>query len=188
MNRLRCVNRQHGVVLVVAMLLLLVLTLLGTTGLVTAVLELRMAANARYQARAFQAAEYGIQQAVHATGLATTITLASPRLEPAAGAPLRVPGTPQDSYSYRLYYDTSTPPRPLVDGTVPGPGLRAYHFVAEATGWSERGATETHVQGFYLIASDPPPASLTPPACAPGCSEAALYEPHRTFWMQVNAE
>ncbi len=110
MNRLRCVSRQRGVVLVVAMLLLLVLTILGTTGLVTAVLELRMAANARYQARAFRAAEYGIQQAVHATGLATTITLASPRLEPAAGAPLRVPGSPQDSYSYRLYYDTSTPP------------------------------------------------------------------------------
>ena len=188
MNRLPGVNRQRGVVLVVAMLLLLVLTILGTTSLASAVLELRMAANARFQARAFDAAEYGIQQAVHATGLATTITLASPRLEPAAGAHPRVPGLPQDSYSYRLYYDTSTSPPPLAGGTVPGPGLRAYHFVVEATGRSERGATETHVQGFYVIASDPPPVSLTPPACAPGCSGAGLYEPHRTFWMQVNAE
>lgn len=181
-------NRQRGVALVVGMLLLLVLTILGTTGMATAVLELRMAANAQYHARAFQAAEFGIQQAVHVSGLATTITPASPRVEPAAGALLRVPGFPQDSYSYRLYYDTSTPPPPLAGGKTLDPGLRAYHFVVEATGRSERGATETHVQGFYVIAGDPPPAALTPPACAPGCSDPGLYEPHRTFWMQVNAE
>lgn len=178
-------RRQGGVALVIALLLLLVLTLLGTTGLVTAVLELRMAANAQYQARAFEAAEYGIEQALHSPGLTTSITYASPRVVPVSGAAPAVPGSSPDAYSYRLYYDTSTDP---AAGIGPDPGLRAYHFVVESTGTSARGAADTHVQGFYVLGPEVAPATLTPPACASDCSDPADDEPTRTFWLQKNAE
>ena len=89
--RARPPRRQAGIVLAIALLLLVVLTLLGTTGLVTAALELRMAANAQYQARAFEAAEFGIEQAMHSPGLATSITYANPTVVPASGARPRSP-------------------------------------------------------------------------------------------------
>jgi Tfp pilus assembly protein PilX len=183
--RARRRKRDGGIVLVVALLLLMVLTLLGTTGLVTAVLELRMAANVQYQARAFEAAEFGIEQAMHSPGLATSIGYASPVVVPASGAAPTVPGSPPDAYTYRLYYDASTDP-PLDTGS--NAGLKAYHFVVEATGTSARGATDTHVQGFYVLGPEVPPAVLTPPACAPGCSDPASHEPRRTFWLQTGAE
>ncbi len=126
----------------------MVLTLLGTTGLVTAVLELKMAANVQYQARAFEAAEFGIEQAMHSAGLATSIDYANPVVVPSSGTAPTVPGSPPDAYTYRIYYDASTDP-PADAGT--NAGLKAYHFVVEATGTSARGATDTHVQGFYVL-------------------------------------
>ncbi len=178
-------HRQGGIVLVVALLLLMVLTLLGTTGLVTAVLELRMAANVQYQARAFEAAEFGIEQAMHSPGLATSIGYASPVVVPSSGAAPTVPGSPPDAYTYRLYYDASTDP-PADTGS--NTGLKAYHFVVEATGISAQGATDTHVQGFYVLGPEVPPAVLTPPACAPACSNPGAYGPKRTFWLQKGAD
>jgi Tfp pilus assembly protein PilX len=178
-------RRQDGVALAISLLLLLVLTLLGTTGLVTAVLELRMAANVQYQARAFEAAEFGIEQAIHSPALTTSITYANPRVVPVAGAAPAVPGSSPDAYTYRLYYDTSTAP---ATGIGPDAGLWAYHFVVEATGTSARGAADTHVQGFYVLGPELAPATLTPPSCAPGCSDPADDGPTRTFWLQKNAE
>lgn len=172
-------RRQRGVALAITLLLLVVLTLLGTTGLVEAVLELRMADNAQYQQRAFEAAEFGIEQAMHSPGLTTSFSYASPKVVPDTGAAPGVPGSSPDSYSYRLYYDTSM-------GAADG--LQAYHFVVEATGTSARGATDTHVQGFYVLGPEATPASLTPPACAPACVDPAAYEPRRTFWLQKNAD
>ena len=178
-------RRQRGVVLVITLLLVMVLTLLGTSGLVTSVLELRMAANAQYQARAFAAAEFAIEQAMHTPGLATTISYASPMVVPASGPPPTVPGSLPDAYTYQVYFDTVTDP---AAGGEAVEGLRAYHFVVEATGTSSRGAADTHVQGFYVLGPEIPPRVLTPPACAPDCSDPAIYAPVRTFWLQRNAE
>jgi type IV pilus assembly protein PilX len=178
-------RRQRGVVLAITLILVMVLTMLGTSGLVTSVLELRMAANAQRQARAFAAAEFAIEQAIHTPGLATSLSYASPLVVPASGAAPTVPGSSPDTYSYQVYFDTVT-------GAAPGreavEGLRAYHFVVEATGTSSRGASDTHVQGFYVLGPENPPATLTPPACAPDCSDPAVYLPVRTFWLQRNAE
>lgn len=178
-------HRQRGVVLAITLLLMMVLTLLGTSGLVTSVLELRMAANAQYQARAFAAAEYAIEQAIHTPGLATSISYASPLVVPASGDAPTVPGSSPDSYTYQVYFDTATTP---VSGGEAMEGLRAYHFVVEATGKSSRGATDSHVQGFYVLGPEIPPAALTPPPCAPDCSDPSIHAPVRTFWMQRNAE
>jgi len=53
-------SRQRGAALVVGLILLLILTVLGITGVVTAALELQMSGNTQFQERSFQAAEYGI--------------------------------------------------------------------------------------------------------------------------------
>lgn len=178
-------HRQRGVVLAITLILIMVLTLLGTSGLVASVLELRMAANTQYQARAFAAAEFAVEQAIRTQGLSTSISYASPLVVPAAGAAPIVPGSSPDTYSYRVYFDTTTAP---LSGGEAAQGLRAYHFVVEATGTSSRGAADTHVQGFYVLGPQIPPEILTPPDCAPDCSDPAIYEPVRTFWLQRNAE
>lgn len=53
---------QRGAALVVGMLLLLVLTVVGVTGMSTAVLEQKMAANYRDRDLAFQAAEFALRE------------------------------------------------------------------------------------------------------------------------------
>lgn len=181
----RPLRGQRGVVLAITLILLMVLALLGTSGLVTSVLELRMAANAQYKARAFAAAEFAIEQAIHTPGLATSISYTNPLLVPSSGAAPTVPGSSPDTYAYRLYFDTVSDP---VSGGAAVEGLRAYHFVVEATGTSFGGAYDSQVQGFYVLGPEAPPATLTPPACAPDCSDPALYGPVRTFWLQRDAE
>lgn len=183
----RVQHAQRGVALVVALLLLLVMTLLAVTGLATATLELTMAANAEYQQRAFAAAEFAIEQAISLEGIGTTYTYALPKTVPVSGSPPGVPGSPSDTYSYRLYFDRTTDPWPAT-GVETTAGLKAYHFIIEATGRSARGATDTHVQGFYVLGPDPAPAALTPPVCGPGCSDPSAYGPKRTYWLQQNAD
>jgi hypothetical protein len=170
-------------------LLLLALTVLGLAGLATAVLELRMAGNTQFQERAFQAAEYAIEQALASPDLGTAYTYSSPKVVPVSGSPSALPGSPSDTYAYRLYYDAALGGTPLPGGA--GIGLEAYHFVIEATGKSARGASDTHVQGFYLVGPAGSPASVRPRACPAGpgnCASQSGYDPRRTFWLQVGAE
>ena len=58
-------RHQRGAALIIATMLLLVVTVLGVAGLVAASLELQMSGNLQYQERAFQAAEFAIEQALH---------------------------------------------------------------------------------------------------------------------------
>lgn len=56
-------NRQHGAALITSLIFLSVLTILGMSTLGTALLESRMAGNARDRNLAFQAAEIGLRDA-----------------------------------------------------------------------------------------------------------------------------
>lgn len=164
---------QRGAVLVVALLLMLVLAILGAYGLGSAALEMRMAANNAHRERAFQAAEFAVEQALRSADLRTAHTYASPLVVPASGPAPLVPGSSPDTYSYRLYYDTAAGPVPVLDGAHAG--QFAYHFVIEASGSSLRGARAMHVQGFYVL--------------APAGSEALdAFDRKRTTWMQQDAE
>lgn len=165
---------QNGAALVIGLLLAMVLAVLATHGLSTSVVDLRTAATTEHRERAFQAAEFGIEQALASAGLLTTYTYSRPLLVPASGGPLELPGSASDSYAYRLYYDTSAGPVPLPDGG-PDAGLVAYHFVIESTGRSLRGAEDTHVQGFCVIA----PAGLV---------DLSGHERRRTHWRQNRAD
>jgi Tfp pilus assembly protein PilX len=173
---------DRGAALVVGLLLLLVLTILGTTGMVTATLELQMAGNAQSQERAFQAAEFAIEQALQSADLRTDYTLASPKVFPAAGGSQAMPGSPVDTYSYRLYFDTSAARLPPPGDAAGATGLVAYYFVVAATGHSERGATAALQQSFYVAA---PETCFADPA---GCRTFSAAERRRTYWIQAGAE
>jgi hypothetical protein len=185
-------RNEHGAVLVTGMLLLMVLSVVAVAGLVTSTLELRMSANAQYRERAFQAAEYAIEQAVGTPDLSTAFTILAPRLVPASGPPPVVPGSPSDAYTYRLYYDTTAGPTLIPGGDSERPmALTAYHFIVEATGSSARGATDTHVQGFYLLGPADESSRVTRldcPAAAADCRSFSSSERHRTYWLQTNAD
>ena len=148
---------QRGAALVVGMILLLVLTVLGISGLVTATLELQMAGNAQNQERAFQAAEAGIEDALLDPALSTSWTLAnlanpSSSTYAAQNRTAYVQGSTTDEFETRSYYDTSAGPTPVpFGGHSLGTGLEAYHFVTESTGTAPRGSRSTHVQSFYIL-------------------------------------
>jgi Tfp pilus assembly protein PilX len=143
-------QRQRGAALVTALVLLLILTILGITGIVTATLELQMAGNLQYQERAFEAAEHAIEQAMVSPDLSTGNTIASPG-SPACGDACKTPTT-VDAYDYEVYYDSSSGGTPVVGGgyTI-GAGMEAYHFIVEAHGEAARGARSDHTQSFYIL-------------------------------------
>lgn len=62
-NDLAGKNLQHGAVLIIALLLLLVMTLLGVSAMQTTTLEEKMAGNMRDRSVAFQAAETALRDA-----------------------------------------------------------------------------------------------------------------------------
>ena len=142
--------RQQGAALVTALLLLIVLTILGISGIVTATLELQMAGNTQYQERAFQAAEHAIEVAMISPDLATSSTMTSPG-KPDCSPGCTVPGT-GDAFDYSVYYDETAGGTPVIGGgyTI-GVGLEAYHFVVESAGESARGAASEHLQSFYIL-------------------------------------
>ena len=65
------VRRQHGAALVVGLILMLVLTILGVSGMSVSIFGLTMASNAQYQQNAFQAGETGIDIAMDQRNFAT---------------------------------------------------------------------------------------------------------------------
>jgi hypothetical protein len=168
-------RRQRGTALAVGLILLLVLTILGISGMASAALELQMSGNVQFQERAFQAAEYAIEQAMVSPDLSTAFTYSTPKVVPSSGPSPGVPGSSVDTYSYRLYYDAGAGSTSVPGGPDPGPGLETYHFVIEASGASARGAMDTHVLGFYIVG----PTSL---------SNVSGGQPRRTYWLQKNAE
>jgi type IV pilus assembly protein PilX len=144
-------SKQRGAALVVGLLLLLVLTVLGISGLVMATMELQMAGNQQYQERAFQAAEFGIEQAMRSPAINTTYTAASPLVGTATV--VAGPSSGQtDSANTELYFDAEAGITPVPGGGYSlGTGLQAYHFVIESEGTSARGATDAHTQSFYIL-------------------------------------
>jgi type IV pilus assembly protein PilX len=137
-------HRERGATLVVSLVLLLVLTVLGVSGMNTATLELTMASNAQFHQDAFQAAETGIDIAISTPPFLTV-------------APNVIPVTPlgDGSYSAQAVSTYQDPPTPVPDiafsvGGASG-GISAYHFDIVAVGTGPRGAVSTHNQSFYIV-------------------------------------
>jgi hypothetical protein len=172
---------QRGAALVIASMLLLIVTLIGVASLVAATLELQMSGNYQYQERAFQAAEFAIEQALHSGPLSTALTIVNPRIFPASGVDALVPGSATDSYTYRLYFDSSAGSTPIPTGAESGTALVAYHFVIVGTGHSSRGAEAIITQGFYV--TGPPDCDVAGAICSFDTAQRT-----KTFWEQQGAE
>ena len=143
-NGSRLSHHERGATLIVSLVLLLVLTVLGVSGMNMATLELTMASNAQAHQTAFQAAETGIDIAISTPPFLTV-------------APNVLPVTPlgdgtATAQAVTTYQD---PPTPVPDiafsmgGT--GGGISAWHFDIVAVGTGPRGAISTHNQSFYIV-------------------------------------
>jgi hypothetical protein len=129
-------STQTGATLVVGLVLLLVLTVLGVSGMNTATMELTMAGNAQFAQDAFQMAEDGID-----------IVLA--RELYGTGAPTTLPfdGTPVDRSAVTTYLDGLNTMAPGFSGS----DIEAFHFNVVSVGRGPRTGTSVHRQSFYLI-------------------------------------
>lgn len=150
MNR----QRQQGAALIIGLLMLVVITVLAVSGMNTATTELAMARNDQTYERTFQAAETGIENAL-SQGTFNT-----------AGDVVVTPTvTSYESISATISYTneaTLVPDRAFSLGS--GSGIAAYHFVVTSEAKFEaspgiatdRDASATHTQGFYIVGPGSP--------------------------------
>lgn len=136
-------NQQSGAALIVGLILLLVLTMLGISGMQTSTFELLQANNTQYAQNAFEAAETGIDRAMIPVGLNTAI-------------PVIVTETAVDEDAVSTYetqtqfaLTTNVPQGRFSLGS--GGGFQAYHFDIDSTGRSARDARADLRQSFYIV-------------------------------------
>lgn len=149
-------GRQRGAALVIGLILLLILTVLGVSGLGTASMEVRFADNAKQSEYAFQGAESALRQELR-NGQPIVITGTE-----LAGDEVRPPIT------VNFFPDTGGDTTATVNVAVDtryrdrGPGFGAefglvenIHFEMAANGAAGRGARSRQRQGFYIPAPAP---------------------------------
>jgi type IV pilus assembly protein PilX len=138
-------SRQRGAALVIGLILLLVLTLLAISGMSTSTLELQMTGNQQFSQNAFQAAETGLDRAL----VSGNFTTAAPTVVAASS----LPGS-TDTFNSRTEFNGDNGITPVPAGGFSlgvSTGFQAYHFDITSTGASNRGATSTHTQSFYIV-------------------------------------
>jgi type IV pilus assembly protein PilX len=128
-------GNQKGATLIVGLVLLLVLTVVGVSGMNMATMEVMMAGNTQFQQDAFQLAEDGIDIAIGTREYATD----APRI-------VDWLGTPEYDRRAVTTYRLNTP----APGSSAGE-LEAFHFDTTAVGRGPRNALSEHTQSFYVI-------------------------------------
>jgi hypothetical protein len=147
-GRCRPRSRQAGATLIVGLVLLLVLTVLGVSGMNTVTTEITMAGNTQFQEDAFQMAENGIDIAI-ATRAFTTVG-------PTTIAWVGDPAISSDRQAVTTFVATTpVPDLAFSMGTSLG-AVQALHFDVVSVGRGSRNATSTHHQGFYVVGPDGP--------------------------------
>lgn len=138
-------SKQSGAALVVGLLLLVILTLLALTGMNTSTTELVMAGNEQYRKNASQAASAGVEQAIARVGTVPTATDVAATVVPSTS----IAGSTTDFYTTETRYVGKEVglPQSSTDKFI---GL---HYVIESTGTSSRNATDTQIQGVFVVAS-----------------------------------
>ncbi len=128
---------QRGATLVVGLVLLLVLTVLGVSGMNTSTMEVQMSANMQFQQDAFQVTED-----------ATDIVIGTLNYSTTAPSPLNWLGNPDtDRRALTTYRGNTNVP----DAAFSGSEVEAFHFDIQSTGRGSRNATSNQVQSFYVI-------------------------------------
>lgn len=134
-------SHQRGAALVVGLVLMLVLTVIGISGMNTATMELAMANATQVQQESFQQAENAIDIAL-AQELYTT---AGPRNVALIGG-----STPYDRRAVTTYTEINTPVPGEANSSGVSGAMVAWHFETVAAGQSSRNAISGHIQGFYV--------------------------------------
>lgn len=137
------IQGQSGAALVVGLILLLVLTMLGISGMQTSTFELLQANNSQYAQNAFEAAETGIDRAMIPNGLNTAI-------------PVVIGETPtsddaSSTYESQTRFAAATNVPQGLFSLGSGGGFQAYHFDIDSTGRSARSARADLRQSFYVV-------------------------------------
>jgi type IV pilus assembly protein PilX len=133
-------SRQQGAALIVGLVLLLVLTVVGVSGMNTATMEITMANSVQVQSDAFQLAENAVDVAL-ATEAYTT---AGPRNVALLGTP------DYDRRAVTTYADINTEIPGEANSTGVSGSMVAWHFETRAAGQGPRNATSSHIQGFFV--------------------------------------
>jgi type IV pilus assembly protein PilX len=121
--------------LIVGLVLLLVLTVVGVSGMNTATMEITMAANMQFQQDAFQQAEDAIDIAIGTHAYSTD----APRT-------VNWIGTPDiDRRAVTTFQLNMNAP-----GNSSGE-LSAFYFDIQAVGRGPRNASAEHIQSFYVV-------------------------------------
>ena len=153
LNLIRFPKREKGAALIIGLVLLLVLTVLGVSGINMATLELQMTGNTQAAEFAFQAAETGIDRAL------------------SGDVPFVYNDIPVGDGTYT--YDAQivcAATTPVPEGIYSeGGGARALQFEAEATGTGPRNATSFHRQSVYIIGPDPTNPNYNPAVSPQAC-------------------
>jgi type IV pilus assembly protein PilX len=136
--------------LIVGLVLLLVLTVVGVSGMNTATMQIKMAANTQFQQDAFQMTEDAIDIAI-ATQTLTTNPL----------TPMIVDWTGDPSYDRRgvltYQWPTDVPGGAAFSGgnTGSGTAFSAWHYDVVSVGRGPNNSTSQHIQSFYLLGQAP---------------------------------
>lgn len=179
--------RQRGAALITCLVMLLVLTILGTASIRTARLELLLADNQRTQQEVFDAAEGGIDLAMDAM-------LRDGRVPAAVTATLSGGAEVFVSTTLKAITAPST-----YDASYPHPAdVRALHLELRAAATAARGARTAHVQGLYLLAHGLDDVDdCLDAACLPAFAHCAnlacitfdtAHYPARTYWTREAPE
>lgn len=148
-------RRQKGAALIVGLVLLLVLTMLGISGINMATLEIKMTENTQAAEFAFEAAETGIDVALSGP-VDTSATISYNDVAIGDGT---------YKYSASISCAGTTP---VPEGIYSeGGGARAIHFDAVSTGTGPDDAVSVHTQSVYIVGPDPGNPNFNP-AVSPG--------------------
>lgn len=133
--------RQSGAALIIGLILMLVLTVLGVSGMSVSVLGLTMASNAQFEQNAFQAAENGIDFTLDNANLNTT-------------AAQNFPGAYADgtyNADTQLTFQGNTPYLHASFSIGEDEGsVSAYHYDVASDARGPDGARSRHTQSFYI--------------------------------------
>jgi type IV pilus assembly protein PilX len=132
---------QSGATLVVGLVMLLVLTVIGVSGMNTATMEVTMAGNAQFQQDAFQMAETAIDIPI----AQRSYTTVAPTVLNWLNAP------DYDRHAVTTFQMTTPVPDIAFSmGSTTG-SVQAFHFDIVAVGRGPRNATSQHNQSFYVV-------------------------------------
>lgn len=134
-------RQQNGAALIVGLILMLVLTVLGVSGMTVSVLGLTMASNAQFQQNTFQAAETGIDVTLDTANLSSQATQNFPN----AYADADYSADTVMTYATDTIYFLSAFSAGVGEGSV-----SALHYDIQSDATGPDGARSVHTQSFYI--------------------------------------